>query len=113
PEDRQTQGVVLKFSIAENVSLPSLAQVSRWSFIEGAAERALAQRYTGELQVRMAGLDQPVEDLSGGNQQKIVIAKWLATAPKVLVLDEPTKGIDIGSKAAVHGFMAELVAQGL
>jgi rhamnose transport system ATP-binding protein len=113
PEDRQTQGVVLKFSIAENVSLPSLAQVSRWSFIEGAAERALAQRYTGELQVRMAGLDQPVEDLSGGNQQKIVIAKWLATAPKVLVLDEPTKGIDVGSKAAVHRFMANLVARGL
>ena len=64
------------------------------------------------LQVRMAGLDQPVEDLSGGNQQKVVIAKWLATQPKVLILDEPTKGIDVGSKAAVHRFMAELVGRG-
>jgi rhamnose transport system ATP-binding protein len=113
PEDRQTQGAVLKLSIVQNITLPSLEKVTHASFIDRAQERALAERYTQRLQVRMAGLDQPVEDLSGGNQQKIVIAKWLATKPKVLILDEPTKGIDVGSKAAVHRFMAELVQQGL
>ncbi len=78
-----------------------------------AEEFALARAYTERLDLRASSLSQDVGTLSGGNQQKVVIAKWLATAPKVIILDEPTKGIDIGSKAAVHGFMAELVAQGL
>ena len=76
-------------------------------------EFALARAYTERLDLRASSLSQDVGTLSGGNQQKVVIAKWLATAPKVIILDEPTKGIDIGSKAAVHGFMAELVAEGL
>ncbi|MDX8464005.1 ATP-binding cassette domain-containing protein, partial [Mesorhizobium humile] len=76
-------------------------------------EFALARSYTERLDLRASSLSQDVGTLSGGNQQKVVIAKWLATTPKVIILDEPTKGIDIGSKAAVHGFMAELVAQGL
>ena len=76
-------------------------------------EFALARSYTERLDLRASSLSQDVGTLSGGNQQKVVIAKWLATAPKVIILDEPTKGIDIGSKAAVHGFMAELVAEGL
>jgi rhamnose transport system ATP-binding protein len=113
PEDRQVQGAVLKLSIARNITLPSLERVSRAGFVRAQAERDLSQPYAEQLQVRMAGLDQPVEDLSGGNQQKVVIAKWLATAPKVLILDEPTKGIDVSSKAAVHRFMSELVSQGL
>ena len=78
-----------------------------------AEEFALAREYTERLDLRASSLSQDVGTLSGGNQQKVVIAKWLATKPKVIILDEPTKGIDIGSKAAVHGFMAELVAQGL
>ena len=73
----------------------------------------LARDYTERLDLRAASLDTPVGNLSGGNQQKVVIAKWLATQPSVIILDEPTKGVDIGSKAAVHEFMAELAAQGL
>ena len=75
--------------------------------------RTLARDYTERLELRAASLDTDVGNLSGGNQQKVVIAKWLATQPKIIILDEPTKGIDIGSKAAVHEFMAELSAQGL
>jgi rhamnose transport system ATP-binding protein len=78
-----------------------------------AEEFALARAYAQRLQLRAVSLDQEVRSLSGGTQQKVVIAKWLATRPKVIILDEPTKGIDIGSKAAVHSFMAELVEEGL
>ena len=73
----------------------------------------MAREYSERLDLRAASLDHDVGNLSGGNQQKVVIAKWLATQPQVIILDEPTKGIDIGSKAAVHDFMAELAAQGL
>ena len=76
-------------------------------------EFEFVRNYTERLDLRASSLSQDVGTLSGGNQQKIVIAKWLATSPKVIILDEPTKGIDIGSKAAVHQFMAELVAKGL
>ncbi|TIS96163.1 sugar ABC transporter ATP-binding protein [Mesorhizobium sp.] len=109
PEERGKQGVV----IFQNISLPSLKRTSKSGVLRLAEEFALARSYTERLDLRASSLSQDVGTLSGGNQQKIVIAKWLATAPKVIILDEPTKGIDIGSKAAVHGFMAELVAQGL
>ena len=113
PEDRGKQGAVTAMPIFQNVSLPSLRKTSRCGFIRLAEEFALAREYTDRLELRAASLDQNVSELSGGNQQKVVIAKWLATQPKVIILDEPTKGIDIGSKAAVHAFMAELAAQGL
>lgn len=113
PEDRGKQGAVTSMPIFQNVSLPSLGKTSRSGFIRLAEEFALAREYTDRLELRAAALDQNVGELSGGNQQKVVIAKWLATQPKVIILDEPTKGIDIGSKAAVHSFMAELAAQGL
>ena len=113
PEDRGRQGAVIGLPIFQNVTLPSLAQTSRRGFLRLSEEFALARTYTERLDLRAAALDQDVGTLSGGNQQKVVIAKWLATKPKVIILDEPTKGIDIGSKAAVHGFMAELAAQGL
>ena len=99
--------------IYQNVTLPSLPKVSRRGFLRPAAEFALARDYTRRLDLRAASLDQDVALLSGGNQQKVVIAKWLATRPRVIILDEPTKGIDIGSKAAVHDFMSELAAEGL
>lgn len=99
--------------IFQNVTLPSLGAVSRAGFLRMAEEMTLARDYTQRLDLRAAALDQDVGLLSGGNQQKVVIAKWLATKPRVIILDEPTKGIDIGSKAAVHSFMAELAAQGL
>jgi rhamnose transport system ATP-binding protein len=113
PEERGKQGVVIGLPIFQNVSLPSLKRTSKSGLLRLAEEFALARSYTERLDLRASSLSQDVGTLSGGNQQKIVIAKWLATAPKVIILDEPTKGIDIGSKAAVHGFMAELVAQGL
>ncbi len=113
PEDRGRQGAISAMPIFQNVTLPSLSQTSRNGFVRIAEELALARRYTERLDLRAASLDQAVGNLSGGNQQKVVIAKWLATKPKVIILDEPTKGIDVGSKAAVHEFMAELAADGL
>ena len=113
PEDRGKQGAITALPIFQNVTLPSLKRTSKNGFIRLAEEFALAREYTQRLDLRAASLDTHVGNLSGGNQQKVVIAKWLATQPKVIILDEPTKGIDIGSKAAVHDFMAELAAQGL
>ncbi len=113
PEERGKQGVVVDLPIVQNVSLPSLRKTSRSGFLRMAEEFALTRKYTERLDLRAAALSQNAGTLSGGNQQKVVIAKWLATQPKVIILDEPTKGIDIGSKAAVHAFMAELVAEGL
>ena len=113
PEDRGRQGTVKGLPIFQNVTLPSLAQTSNTGFLRLAKEFALTREYTSRLDLRAASLDQDVGLLSGGNQQKVIIAKWLATKPRVIILDEPTKGIDIGSKAAVHEFMAELAGQGL
>ncbi|WP_050521994.1 sugar ABC transporter ATP-binding protein [Pseudorhodobacter wandonensis] len=113
PEDRGKQGAITALPIFQNVTLPSLHRTSRHGFLRLAEEFALAREYTARLNLRAASLETAVGNLSGGNQQKVVIAKWLATQPKVIILDEPTKGIDIGSKAAVHEFMAELAAQGL
>jgi rhamnose transport system ATP-binding protein len=113
PEDRGRQGAIIGLPIFQNVTLPSLGQTSRRGFLRLAREFRLARDFTGRLDLRAAALDQDVGKLSGGNQQKVVIAKWLATTPRVIILDEPTKGIDIGSKAAVHAFMGELAAQGL
>ncbi|HJS85306.1 MAG TPA: sugar ABC transporter ATP-binding protein, partial [Acetobacteraceae bacterium] len=113
PEDRGKQGVILQLPIVENIGLPQLDWLSRRGFVNMAAEFALARQYGGRLQVRAASWSVPVDTLSGGNQQKVVIAKWLATQPKIIILDEPTKGIDVGAKAAVHEFTVELVVQGL
>jgi rhamnose transport system ATP-binding protein len=113
PEDRGKQGAITGLPIFQNVTLPSLDKTSRQGFLRMANEFKLARDYTQRLDLRASALDQDVGTLSGGNQQKVVIAKWLATSPRVIILDEPTKGIDIGSKAAVHEFMTELVSQGL
>ena len=113
PEERGQQGVVMNLPIFQNVSLPSLHKTSRNGFLRVAHELALTREFTGHVDLRAASFSQIAGTLSGGNQQKVVIAKWLATRPRVIILDEPTKGIDIGSKAAVHEFMGELVSQGL
>jgi rhamnose transport system ATP-binding protein len=113
PEDRGKQGAIIGLPIFQNITLPSLGRTSRRGFLQLAEEFKLAREYSKRLDLRAASLDQDVGNLSGGNQQKVVIAKWLATQPQVIILDEPTKGIDIGSKAAVHEFMAELASQGL
>jgi len=113
PEDRHQDGLVLDFSIAENVTLPILPRLFPRLFVHGSVERALTDRYAKQFSVRATGVDQEVSALSGGNQQKVVLAKWLATDPRVLILDEPTRGIDIGAKVEVHRLIAELAAGGL
>jgi rhamnose transport system ATP-binding protein len=113
PEERGRHGLALPMPIYQNMSLPSLLRTSRRGFLKAANELALARKYAERLDLRAASLSVPVGTLSGGNQQKVVIGKWLATQPKVIILDEPTKGIDIGSKAAVHAFIGELAAEGL
>ena len=113
PEERGRHGAVLAMPIVENVTLGSLGAVSRRGFIRAAEEFKLARHYAQRFDLRASSLSQPVGTLSGGNQQKVVIGKWLATKPKMIFLDEPTKGIDIGSKSAVHAFMSELAGQGL
>jgi rhamnose transport system ATP-binding protein len=113
PEERQKQGAIVALPIAQNISLPQLARLNPRGVLNDAREWRLADEYASRLQVKAFSWQQAVETLSGGNQQKVVIGKWLATHPQVIILDEPTKGIDIGSKAAVHQFMSELVGQGL
>lgn len=113
PEDRQVQGGILRFPIASNIALPSLTRLSHHGFMRRADERSLAETYVQQLQIKTAGVTQRLEELSGGNQQKVVIGKWLATQPRVLILDEPTKGIDVGAKTAVYRLMGEMVSQGL
>ena len=113
PEDRPRHGVIPPMSIAENTSLACLAAVSRRGLVDTVRERELAARYASQLGTRMASIFAPVSSLSGGNQQKVALSRWLATNPKVLILDEPTQGIDVGAKAEVHRLMAELAAQGL
>jgi rhamnose transport system ATP-binding protein len=113
PEDRHQQGLVLDFPISSNVTLPILRRLfPRW-VIRSSTERRVAGDYASQLDIRMRSVDQLVASLSGGNQQKVVLAKWLATKPRVLILDEPTRGIDIGAKVEVHRIVAELAASGL
>ena len=113
PEERQKQGIVLELPIYQNISLPQLSALSKNASVDLDDEMNLARQFGGRLRVKTSSWNEQVGNLSGGNQQKVVIAKWLATNPKVIILDEPTKGIDIGSKAAVHAFMSELVQLGL
>jgi len=113
PEDRQHQGAILPFSIASNIALPSLQGLSRFGMQRRSAVAELASRWIADLQIKTTGPGQSVDGLSGGNQQKVVLAKWLATRPQVLIVDEPTKGIDVGAKAAVHAVMRDLAASGI
>jgi rhamnose transport system ATP-binding protein len=113
PEDRHQQGLVMNFSIATNVTLSILDKVSRLGLIDPRQERKIASDYSSQLRVRSAGVEQQVSALSGGNQQKVVLSKWLATNPSILILDEPTRGIDVGAKAEVHRIISDLAASGL
>jgi rhamnose transport system ATP-binding protein len=113
PEDRHQQGLVLDFPIAQNVTLPILPRLFPGLLVRASTERRVAREYTQQFNVRMTGVEQLVGALSGGNQQKVVLAKWLATKPQILILDEPTRGIDIGAKVEVHRIISELAASGL
>jgi rhamnose transport system ATP-binding protein len=113
PEDRRQQGLVLDLSIARNTALTRLSALAKGGFIRGGAETRLAREWGSRLQLKFHRLEDPVGTLSGGNQQKVVLAKWLATEPKLLIIDEPTRGIDVGTKAEVHRLMSELAGRGL
>jgi rhamnose transport system ATP-binding protein len=113
PEDRRQQGLVMDLSIERNIALTRLGAVSRMGVIGAGTERKLASDWAARLQIKLHAFGDPVGFLSGGNQQKVVLAKWLATDPKVLIIDEPTRGIDVGTKAEVHRLMSELAARGL
>jgi rhamnose transport system ATP-binding protein len=113
PEDRRRHGVVLDLPIAENISLASLGAVTRHGLIDRAAEAAAAARFVERLRIKTASVDAEARTLSGGNQQKVALARWLATRPSLLILDEPTQGVDVGAKAEIHRLMAELAAGGL
>jgi rhamnose transport system ATP-binding protein len=112
PEDRQTQGSILPFSIAANIALPNLRSLAPRGWLGSRREHELARRWIEKLAIKAHATSQPVQSLSGGSQQKVVIAKWLARKPAVLILDEPTKGIDVGAKAAVHAITSEYAAAG-
>ncbi len=113
PEDRRQQGLVMDLSIERNANLAILNRLRSGLLMNRAAERENAQRWTSRLQLKAGSLTDAVSTLSGGNQQKVVLAKWLATNPSVLIVDEPTRGIDVGAKAEVHRTLAELAASGL
>jgi ribose transport system ATP-binding protein len=114
PESRQAQGLVLIHTVEHNVALPNLDRLAaRNIFVNRKHMRSLVGSYVDKLNIRTPSLEQKVMNLSGGNQQKVVLAKWLAAGPKVLILDEPTRGIDVGAKAEVYAIMNELAQQGI
>lgn len=113
PEDRKLQGLILQMSVKDNIAIPSLKKIAKSGFIlDKNKEREIAEEFVKKLQVKTPSIYHVVENLSGGNQQKVVLAKWLASRSNVLIFDEPTRGIDVASKAEIHRLMEDLAAQG-
>jgi len=114
PEDRKQQALFLALAVRINLSMASHKQITSWGiFIDETAERAMVAEYRKKLNIRMASPEQLIAGLSGGNQQKVTLARWLALGPKVLIVDEPTRGIDIGAKVEVHNHLFELARSGI
>ncbi len=113
PEDRKSEGLILGMSVAENASLPSLPRLQRFGFLDQEAEGSLVGEAIERFRVKTPSQNQMIRNLSGGNQQKVILGKWLATHPKVLLLDEPTRGIDVGAKGEIYALIEELTADGL
>lgn len=113
PEDRKRQGAVLGMACQANISMSMLERVRRFGVLDRKKEKLVASEYFQNLRVKAASLDAPVNSLSGGNQQKIVLAKWLARGGRFLIVDEPTRGVDVGAKAAIHALIDELAQKGL
>ena len=113
PEDRKKQGLILHMTVRENTSLPGLKRFVRFLFLQLSPERNLALEYIEKLSIRTPGTEQVTRNLSGGNQQKIVLSKWLALNPNVLILDEPTRGVDVGAKKEIHTIINSLAKEGI
>jgi rhamnose transport system ATP-binding protein len=113
PEDRRQHGLVMDFSVADNIALASLSRLRRGGLLFGRVERAFARKWSDRLQVKYGNLRDAASQLSGGNQQKLVLGKWLSREPSVLIVDEPTRGIDVGTKREVHGLLSSLADDGV
>ena len=111
PEERKAQALLMKRSVRDNISLAVLQRLSRWHVVNRREERQLAERYLRELHIRTPSIEQEVATLSGGNQQKTVLARWLARESKLLILDEPTRGVDVGAKADIYAIIDRLASQ--
>lgn len=112
-EDRKTQGLVLDFSIKENITLTNLNKCASSGIVNQTKENSMVAKYIEELKIRTSGPDQRVKSLSGGNQQKVVLAKWLGTEPDILILDEPTRGVDIGARKEIYHIINQLAEAGV
>ncbi len=113
PEDRKLQGLIIEMSVRDNITLASIEQIEQWGFLNNRLEKRLANDYINRLKIKAASVRQKVGNLSGGNQQKVVIAKALATKPRVLLLDEPTRGVDVNAKNEIYKLISELAEAGL
>jgi ABC-type sugar transport system ATPase subunit len=112
PEDRKTEGLIVQLPVADNLSLPSLPDLDRFGLLDPARERGLVAGLIEKLRIRLRSPKQSLLRLSGGNQQKVAIAKWLPLEPEIYLLAEPTRGIDVGTKQEIYGLMRELTAAG-
>ncbi len=113
PEDRKQQGLFLNMAVRENITMSSTSLVSNFGFVNSTKANKLAKEYVEKLDIRTPSLRQRIRNLSGGNQQKVIIARWLTLKPRVLILDEPTRGVDVGAKAEIHGLMRQLAEDGV
>jgi len=113
PEDRRRHGIILDMPIAHNMTMAVHRRLFPWTWLRARAERGLALEYMGRLGVRAGGPEAIGGSLSGGNQQKVALARWLATQPALLILDEPTQGVDVGAKSEIHKFIRDLAGQGM
>ena len=113
PEDRQHQGLLMPMSVSQNATLAVLQTLARRGWLRDRLERAATLEYVDKLHIVLQDVGQSVRELSGGNQQKVVLSKWLMSKPKIMILDEPTRGIDIGAKTEVHRLMGGLASEGM
>jgi ABC-type sugar transport system ATPase subunit len=111
PEDRQRQGLITAMTVGENIGMTRLNALKKGPFIDFKAEDALAREYIDKLRIKTPHARQMARNLSGGNQQKIVVGKWLATSPRILIVDEPTRGIDVGARAEIHRLLDALARE--
>ena len=112
-ENRKVEGIIPNLSIAENISIANMKRVSRFGVIQGAKQRAVAEEYVKKIHIKTTGIDQKIRNLSGGNQQKVILARWMSMQPDFIILDEPTRGIDVGAKKEIEELIRQIAEQGI